>query len=33
VEHRDHFNLPYDLLREDTKVGQWVLKALGKVSV
>jgi arylformamidase len=33
VEHRDHFNLPYDLLREDTKVGQWVLEALGKVSV
>jgi arylformamidase len=33
VEHRDHFNLPYDLLSEDTKVGQWVLEALGKVSV
>ena len=33
VEHRDHFNLPYDLLREDTKVGQWVLGSLGKVSV
>lgn len=33
VEHRDHFNLPYDLLREDTKVGQWVLGSLGKVPV
>jgi arylformamidase len=33
MEHRDHFNLPYDLLSEDTKVGQWVLEALGKVSV
>jgi arylformamidase len=33
VEHRDHFNLPYDLLREDTKVGQWVLESLGKGSM
>ena len=33
VEHRDHFNLPYDLLSEDTKVGQWVLESLGKVPV
>ena len=32
IEHRDHFNLPYDLLRKDTKVGQWVLESLGKGS-
>lgn len=28
VEERDHFNLPYDLLREGTIVGDWVLARL-----
>ena len=28
VEDRDHFNLPYDLLREGTVVGDWVLARL-----
>jgi arylformamidase len=28
VENRDHFNLPYDLLRKGTRVGDWVLAQL-----
>lgn len=28
VRNRDHFNLPYDLLRRDTLVGDWVLAHL-----
>ena len=28
VEDRDHFDLPYDLLREGTVVGDWVLGTL-----
>jgi arylformamidase len=28
VPDRDHFNLPYDLLREGTVVGDWVLNIL-----
>jgi len=28
VPNRDHFNLPYDLLREGTVVGDWVLNIL-----
>lgn len=28
IPDRDHFNLPYDLLREDTTVGDWVLSVL-----
>lgn len=28
VKERDHFNLPYDLLRRDTLVGDWVLAQL-----
>ena len=33
VEHRDHFDLPYDLLREGTVVGDWVLAVLkGKLT-
>lgn len=28
VHNRDHFNLPYDLLQEDTVVGDWVLSVL-----
>lgn len=33
VEHRDHFDLPYDLLRAGTVVGDWVLGVLkGKLS-
>ena len=28
VNDRDHFNLPYDLLRRDTLVGDWVLAQL-----
>lgn len=28
VDDRDHFNLPYDLLREGTCVGDWVLAQL-----
>lgn len=28
IADRDHFNLPYDLLREDTTVGDWVLSVL-----
>lgn len=28
VENRDHFNLPYDLLKEGTEVGDWTLQVL-----
>jgi len=28
VPDRDHFNLPYDLLRKDTIVGEWVIEIL-----
>ena len=28
VENRDHFDLPYDLLRRGTAVGDWVLSVL-----
>jgi arylformamidase len=28
VPDRDHFNLPYDLLREGTEVGDWTLRIL-----
>ena len=28
VEDRDHFNLPYDLLKEGTEVGDWTLRVL-----
>lgn len=28
VPHRDHFNLPYDLLRSGTTVGDWVIGIL-----
>ena len=28
VDHRDHFNLPYDLLKEGTEVGDWTLRIL-----
>lgn len=28
IEDRDHFNLPYDLLRRGTQVGDWVLARL-----
>jgi arylformamidase len=28
IDHRDHFDLPYDLLREGTTVGDWVLEVL-----
>ena len=30
VEGRDHFDLPYDLLRRGTRVGDWVLDRLGR---
>lgn len=30
VDGRDHFDLPYDLLRRGTHVGDWVLNRLGK---
>ena len=30
VEHRDHFNLPYDLLKHGTLVGDWTLAQLLK---
>jgi arylformamidase len=29
VDHRDHFNLPYDLLTRGTLVGDWTLHHLG----
>ena len=29
VDNRDHFNLPYDLLRRGTVVGDWTLHHLG----
>jgi arylformamidase len=28
VPHRDHFDLPYDLLSENSEVGDWVLRHL-----
>lgn len=28
VEHRDHFDLPYDLLAQNSEVGDWVLARL-----
>lgn len=28
VDGRDHFNLPYDLLKEGTEVGDWTLRVL-----
>jgi arylformamidase len=28
VPHRDHFNLPYDLLKRGTEVGDWTLAQL-----
>lgn len=28
VENRDHFNLPYDLLKQGTEVGDWTLNVL-----
>lgn len=28
VPDRDHFNLPYDLLRQETVVGEWVIEIL-----
>jgi arylformamidase len=28
VDHRDHFDLPYDLLRKGTQVGDWCLNIL-----
>lgn len=28
VDGRDHFNLPYDLLKQGTEVGDWTLKVL-----
>lgn len=31
VPNRDHFNLPYDLLRRGTKVGEWALAQLLEV--
>ena len=30
IDDRDHFNLPYDLLRRGTVVGDWTLQHLGK---
>ena len=30
VEHRDHFDLPYDLLKRGTLVGNWTLGTLGR---
>lgn len=30
VRERDHFNLPYDLLRRGTTVGDWTLSRLGR---
>jgi hypothetical protein len=30
VANRDHFNLPYDLLRRGTLVGDWTLAQLLK---
>jgi arylformamidase len=30
VPYRDHFNLPYDLLRRGTAVGDWTLAQLLK---
>jgi arylformamidase len=33
IPERDHFNLPYDLLRSQTSVGDWVIDILkGKSS-
>jgi hypothetical protein len=30
VDDRDHFDLPYDLLRRGTIVGNWTLARLGR---
>jgi arylformamidase len=33
IPGRDHFNLPYDLLRGDTIVGDWVIKILKEQNI